>query len=592
MFPLLVFLLFYFFSPAAADLAADGSALIAFRNAVGRMVLPWNTSLSPCKWKGVVCSSNGVTSLRLPGRGLIGQIPTGTLGNLSNLHSLSLHRNALFGPLPSDLARCTHLHFLYLNQNRFSGQIPPFISSITSLIHLNLADNNFSGEIPLSLNNLRHLNLLYLESNHFSGDMPNMDIPKLERFNVSFNRLKGPVPEKLRGMPASAFLGMSMCGGPLQPCLGKAPLKLTHSSSLAGGAIAGIALGAFFLFILVLAVLFLFFRRKGEAEEANFTETPGAKLPELAIKGKEMAASSAPPPGIAVSKKQLVFLGNAPRLFDLEDLLRSSAEVLGKGTYGIAYKAALDESLVVAVKRLKNVKMPEKEFAEKIKAISAVEHPNLVPLRAYYYSREEKFLVYDYMPLGSLSSLLHGNRGSSRTPLKWETRIKIALEAARGIECIHSTSPSTSHGNIKSSNILITSSYRARVSEHGLSHLAPPSSQNLTPEADVYSFGVLLLELVTGKAPAHGGRFVNLPRWVEETLIRGEGTRELFDEELTRFRSPEEEMLMLLQVGLDCTSQNPDHRPGMSSVVAKIEEIRHWAARKKDKLKEKEGPVF
>lgn len=93
---------------------------------------------------------------------------------------------------------------------------------------------------------------------------------------------------------------------------------------------------------------------------------------------------------------------------------------------------------------------------------------------------------------------------------------------------------------------------------------------------------------MTGKAPGHGGGVTNLPRWVE-SLIREEGPRELFDEELMRYKSPEEEMVMLLQLGVDCTSRNPEHRPAMSSVVAKIEEIQRWAARKKDKLKEKEG---
>jgi serine/threonine protein kinase len=96
------------------------------------------------------------------------------------------------------------------------------------------------------------------------------------------------------------------------------------------------------------------------------------------------------------------------RAFDLEDLLKASAEVLGKGTFGTAYKATLDVGLVVAVKRLKEVTVPEKEFREKIEGVGNMNHENLVPLRAYYYSRDEKLLVHDYMPMGSLSALLHG----------------------------------------------------------------------------------------------------------------------------------------------------------------------------------------
>ena len=113
--------------------------------------------------------------------------------------------------------------------------------------------------------------------------------------------------------------------------------------------------------------------------------------------------------GVGASKK-LVFFGNAigGKMFDLEDLLRASAEVLGKGTFGTAYKAVLEIGTVVAVKRLKDVTISESEFKEKMETVGAMEHENLVPLRAYYYSRDEKLLVYDYMPMGSLSAFLHG----------------------------------------------------------------------------------------------------------------------------------------------------------------------------------------
>ena len=104
-----------------------------------------------------------------------------------------------------------------------------------------------------------------------------------------------------------------------------------------------------------------------------------------------------------------MFFGNAARAFDLEDLLRASAEVLGKGTFGTAYKAVLEAGPVVAVKRLKDVTISEKEFREKIEAVGAMDHESLVPLSAYYFSRDEKLLVYDYMSMGSLSALLHGS---------------------------------------------------------------------------------------------------------------------------------------------------------------------------------------
>ncbi|KAH7656015.1 Non-specific serine/threonine protein kinase protein [Dioscorea alata] len=606
--------------PARPDLASDGKALLAFRTAVGRMALSWNTTTSPCAWQGVVCENGRVVLLRLPGVGLIGPIPTGILSNLTVLRTLSLRFNALSGAIPSDLASLSQLRNLYLQGNRFSGEIPTFLFSIPNLVRLNLARNNFSGGISPDFNKLTRLGTLYLEENQLTGEIPNLDLPNLVQFNVSYNQLNGSVPQKLRSKPAAAFLGMSLCGGPLTPCPGEiSPTSSVPSvpsseakkdHKLSGGAIAGIAIGAVAGFLLLLLIIILLCRRKSSK---SGTAEVAAKPPEVEVAlrdkgivdgepGNGVAAHRPPPTSVAApakgeNTKKLLFFGTGPRTFELEDLLRASAEVLGKGTFGTAYKAVLEMGTVVAVKRLRDVSMPEKEFREKIEAVGAMDHPNLVPLRAYYYSNDEKLLVYDYMSMGSLSALLHGNRGSGRTPLDWETRSAIALAAAQGIEYIHSTAPSASHGNIKSSNILLAKSHEARVSDHGLAHLVGPSStpnrvagyrapevtdpRKVSQKADVYSFGVLLLELLTGKAPAQAllnEEGVDLPRWVQ-SVVREEWTSEVFDMELLRYQTVEEDMVQLLQLAIDCAAQYPDKRPTMADVVIRIEEIRKSSLR-------------
>ncbi|XP_047951100.1 probable inactive receptor kinase At1g48480 [Salvia hispanica] len=613
--PLLLPLLLLLFSAAtASDLSTDRAALLALRSAVGGRTLFWNTSLTtPCNWAGVLCEDNRVTALRLPAASLFGPLPASALSSLTALRTLSLRLNHLSGPLPSDLSALTQLRNLYLQGNHFSGPPPPSIFSLHALVRLNLASNNFSGQIPPQFNKLTRLRTLFLENNHFTGNLPDIDLPNLDQFNVSFNNLNGSVPKGLLAKSKDSFLATSLCGKPLDRlCPGEDPAIAAggvgqtfggdKKKKLSGGAIAGIAIGSVLGLLLLLLLLFLLCRKRSGNKARSVEVAAVVKHQENdsaaaeAVSVDELSAATAVAKGnesnAAVDVKKLVFFGSGARVFDLEDLLRASAEVLGKGTFGTAYKAVLEVGTVVAVKRLKDVTISEKEFKDKIDSVGAMDHLNLVPLRAYYYSREEKLLVYDYMPMGSLSALLHGNKGAGHTPLNWGMRSGIALGAARGIEYLHQQGPGVSHGNIKSSNILLTKSHEARVSDFGMNHLVgPPSSptrvagyrapevtdpRRVSQRADVYSFGVLLLELLTGKAPTHAllnEDGVDLPRWVQ-SVVREEWTSEVFDLELLRHQDLEEEMVQLLQLGIDCTAQYPDNRPSISQVAARIEELR------------------
>ncbi|CAN0913815.1 Probable inactive receptor kinase At1g48480 [Linum grandiflorum] len=583
-----------------SDLASDRAALVTLRNTVGGRSLLWNMTDSPCNWVGVICDRNRVVELHLPGMGLSGVLPLG-LGNLTQLLTLSVRFNALRGSVPADIANLSLLRNLYLQGNFFSGEIPSFLFPLQNLVRLNLADNNFSGPISSDFNKLTRLRTLYLEGNQLTGPIPDINSPPLDQFNVSSNNLTGAIPPALSGKPATAFLDNSLlCGKPLVSCNGTAASG--GGKKLSGGALAGIIIGCVIGFLLLLLILFFLCRRRKPTREVSNKDVEQIREienpPSAAENGKTNAASAtavaaaaAPPPAKGMASKSLVFFGNTPRTFDLEDLLRASAEVLGKGTFGTTYKATLEMGVVMAVKRLKEVIVTEKEYREKIELVGKMNDENLVMLKAYYFSKDEKLLVYEYMSMGSLSALLHGNRGAGRTPLNWDTRSTIALGAAKGISYIHSQGASISHGNIKSSNILLTKSYEARVSDFGLAQLAgaAPNTSRLdgyrAPEvtdahkvsqkADVYSFGVLLLELLTGKAPTHSltnDEGVDLPRWVQ-SVVREEWTAEVFDLELLRYQNVEEEMVELLQLAIDCTAQYPDKRPSMAEVARRIEEI-------------------
>ena len=323
-----------------------------------------------------------------------------------------------------------------------------------------MGHNGFSGPVRTGFNNLTRLRTLYLENNRFSGSLPELSrLGELAQFNVSNNLLNGSVPERLQGFSKDSFLGNALCGKPLKVlCPGSEGGKGSNGSfsgvaggignsgngrvkgnedekgkkeKLSGGAIAGIVVGCVVGLLLVVFALILLRKNKSGNRTSSVENIATLKqVREGGIQGEKhvsdvdnggsVAAAAAAAMtagsggrgggngGVGGGDKKLVFFGNSRKVFDLEDLLKASAEVLGKGTFGTAYKAVLEVGPVVAVKRLKDVTLSEREFRVQIEVVGAMDHENLVPLRAYYYSRDEKLLVHDYMPMGSLSALLHG----------------------------------------------------------------------------------------------------------------------------------------------------------------------------------------
>ncbi|KFK37686.1 hypothetical protein AALP_AA3G015500 [Arabis alpina] len=601
----LFFLLFLCLSTVTSDLESDRRALIVIRNSVRGRPLLWNMSdSSPCDWHGVRCVAGRVTQLRLPGAGLFGSLPIGGIGNLTELQTLSLRFNALSGSIPSDFANLVVLRNLYLQGNAFSGEIPSFLFTLPNIIRMNLGENGFTGRIPDNVNSATKLITLYLEKNQLTGSIPEITV-LLKQFNVSSNQLNGSVPKSLSEFPRSAFEGNSLlCGSPLNPCEdvvvespSSSPVGKKKKDKLSAGAIAGIVVGCVVGLLLLLLLLVCLCRRKKEENGApRNVEAPVVVAPtsSAAAVPKETAVVVPPVTESGVVSKDLIFFVKSFGEFNLDGLLKASAEVLGKGTVGSSYKASFDHGLVVAVKRLRDVVVPEKEFREKLQVLGSMSHANLVTLIAYYFSRDEKLLVFEYMSRGSLSALLHGNKGNGRTPLNWETRAGIALGAARAISYIHSRDSTTSHGNIKSSNILLSKSYEAKVSDYGLAPIISSTSapnridgyrapevtdaRKISQKADVYSFGVLILELLTGKSPTHqqlNEEGVDLPRWVQ-SITEQQTPSDVFDPELTRYQSEgNENMIRLLKIGMSCTAQYPDKRPSMVEVTRLIEEVSH-----------------
>lgn len=405
-----------------SNLNSDTSALLEFAAAFPyARKLNWNPTKPICSsWVGITCTSDEtrVLGVHLPGIGLYGSVPANTIGRLDSLRVLSLRSNYLNGNLPSDILSIPSLQFLYLQNNNFSGGIPPSLSPRLNVIDLSF--NSLTGDIPSSVLNLKRLSVLNLQFNSISGGVPNLDIPSLERLNLSYNSLNGSIPQSLQKFPVSSFIGNArLCGPPLNYCSSPSPSPTPESSSRAisgrrnaansrklnSGSIIAIAVGAASLLILLGSTyLFCCMKKKsgGRTNVIKVKASNGGKNENLKSGDFGSGVQGA-------ERNKLVVFEGCLFSFDLEDLLRASAEVLGKGTYGTTYKAVLDEATTVAVKRLKQVGVGKKEFDEYMEFVSRLgRHPNIVPLFAHYCSKDEKLLVYEYMAASSLSAALHG----------------------------------------------------------------------------------------------------------------------------------------------------------------------------------------
>lgn len=594
----------------------DADALQAFRAKadLGHVLASnWTNASHVCNWEGVKeCIDGRVSKLSLEHLHLNGTFAEGTLSNLTQLRLLSLKGNDLTGTVP-DLSGLINLKLLFLDHNSFTGPFPDSITNLSRLLVVVISNNQLSGPIPESLTKVDKLSMFQAENNLLNGSIPALNQSGLKSFNVSNNELSGEIPNTvaLASFNSSSFLGNpKLCGASLQgavcstssqgpahpasqaPAYPAQPPVIVRSggNKLSKQKIIGIVVGSL-LGLAALLVLFIVIKKERAGADAK---SDGKSVKIAADRGPPEQKTEAP---------VLIFCGGGGvQMYTLEDLLRASAEILGRGSVGITYRAVMDWGLMVTVKRLKNsLKISNEEFESHLNAIGKFRHPNLISLRAYFHAQEERLLIYDYQPNGSLFSFIHGSGDSSGgKPLHWTSCVKIAKEVANGLAYLHQAFAHNFHGNLHPSNVLLGREMEVCLTEFGLTvfqsdnategkgkgegegegegsfvaYRAPECKlmKNMVgPRADVYSYGILVLEILTGRTPApsflHGqsSSTDQLLSWVRSVR------EQEMEEAAAADDSASDELAVLLNVAVACVAVSPDERPTMAAVLGMLE---------------------
>ncbi|XP_034890016.1 protein NSP-INTERACTING KINASE 1 [Populus alba] len=516
-------------------------------------------AVDPCSWTMVTCSSESlVIGLGTPSQNLSGTLSP-TIGNLTNLQTVLLQSNNITGPIPAEIGKLSKLHTLDLSNNFFTGKIPSSLGNLRNLEYMRLNNNSLSGEFPMSLANMTQLVLLDLSFNNLSGPVPRFPT---KTFSISGNPLICPTGSEPECYGTTLMpMSMNLNNTPIaQP----AARPKSHQIALAFGS----SVGSVSLIILVFG-LFLWWRQRNN--QPTFFDVKDRQHEEVS-------------------------LGNL-RKFQFRELQISTnnfsnKNILGKGGFGNVYKGILHDGTVVAVKRLKDGSASggEIQFQTEVEMISLAVHRNLLRLYGFCMTPTERLLVYPYMSNGSVASRLKG-----KPVLDWGTRKRIALGAARGLLYLHEQcDPKIIHRDVKAANILLDDYCEAVVGDFGLAklldhqdshvttavrgtvgHIAPEylSTGQSSDKTDVFGFGILLLELITGQRALEFGKAANqkgaMLDWVKK--IHQEKKLEMLVDKDLKGNYDRIELEEMVQVALLCTQYLPSQRPKMYEVVKMLE---------------------
>ncbi|CAL4961478.1 unnamed protein product [Urochloa decumbens] len=529
-----------------------------------------------------------LTRLNIENNQFLGSIPA----TAASLQVFTAENNQFSGDIPANLGDgMPHLQTLNLSWNQLSGGIPRSVGKLTKLVQMDMSRNQLSDAIPAELGAMLSLNILDLSSNKLSGAIPPalMNL-KLSSLNLSSNQLSGQVPAGLAtAANENSFLdNPGLCtaaqGGPGGYLAG---VRSCAGGSQDGGSTGGVS-HALRNGLLVAAAVFLVV-----AAAASFFAVRVMKKRAPRVAGQEDDWKMTP------FVKDLGF-GEATILRGLTE-----ENLVGRGGSGRVYRVAYTNrrngrACAVAVKQIQMTsgtppdEKVEREFESEASVLGGVRHNNIVRLLCCISGAEaSRLLVYEYMDNGSLDKLLHCDGLSTARPrraaLDWPTRLGVAVGAAQGLCYMHhECEPAIVHRDVKTSNILLDSEFKAKVADFGLArmlaqagapetmsdvagsfgYMAPECAytKKVSEKVDVYSFGVVLLELTTGKEASDGGEHGSLAEWARHHYRSGGSIPEATDRSI-RYAGYSDEVEVVFKLGVACTGDSPSSRPTMKDVL-------------------------
>ncbi|KAE8711540.1 Inactive receptor-like serine/threonine-protein kinase [Hibiscus syriacus] len=511
-------------------------------------------AIYPCSWFGVECSDEKIVNLNLKDLGLVGDLGP-EVGQLGNLKSIILRNNSFSGSIPKEIIGLKELEVLDLGFNNFSGLFPSDFGNNLSLTTLLLDNNEFLGSLEPELYDIKMLSGFQVDENQLTDSATIPSCKSSTPTPALQPSVDPPVfisePPQSHSAPANSP-GLTPRQISDENSDSKHRIFLTLVASLGGSLIVLVSVLGIILF------------------------------------GSSKVVSVKPWVTGLSGQLQKAFVTGVPKLkrSELEEACEDFSNIIGSFSDGMVYKGTLSTGVEIAVtstaiaSREEWSKNLETHFRNKIDALSKVNHKNFVNLIGYCEENVPftRMMVFEYVPNGSLFEHLHIQEAEL---LDWGMRLRIAMGIAYCLEHMHQLTPPIVHRNLQSCSVYLTEDYAAKISDFSFLNNATAAkvrsatmelleSAPADVESNVYSFGVILFEMITGRTP-YSVDNGSLADWASDYLKRGRPLKEMVDPTLKLFQ--EVDLEKLFEVIKTCVNPDPKERPTMREVAAKLKEI-------------------